>query len=260
MIDVARDPRWGRIAEGPGEDPWLAERFAEAKVCGFQGTDLSAAGNIAATAKHFCAYGAAIAGRDYLADVSDRILHEVYLPPFRAAVEADAADPITIFEGLRAGLPNCEITYASGVGIVDEDTSGIAEALDICRAADVVLLSVGEAANMSGEAASRANPSLPGRQRELAEAVFAIGKPVVILISSGRPLMVTWLVERAHAVVAIWFLGSQAGNAIADVLTGRCNPTGRLPVTWPRDVGQLPIFYAERPSGPPSQLGGSLHQ
>jgi beta-glucosidase len=434
MLDVARDPRWGRIGEGPGEDPWIAERFAEAKVCGFQGANLSAAGNIAATAKHFCAYGAATAGRDYASvDISERILHEVYLPPFKAAVVAgcaavmpafndlagipmtahvpllrdwlrvqhdfqgviisdynaitelirhgiaadianaaalalragvdidmmgdaysrglpgalkrglvdmdqidtavrrvlnlkerlglfddpyrrgsaaasdrsnlrqlareaarraivlltndhilplradarriavigplasaradmrgpwsaagDAADPITILEGLKAALPNCEINYASGVGIVDEDTSGIAAALDVCRAADVVLMSVGEEAKMSGEAASRANPGLPGRQRELAEAVFAIGKPVVVLLSSGRPLMVTWLVEQARALVATWFLGSEAGNAIADVLTGRFNPTGRLPVTWPRDIGQVPIFYAERPSGRPA--------
>jgi beta-glucosidase len=101
MIDVARDLRWGRIADEPSEDPLLAEWFAEAKVCGFQGTDLSVAGNIAATAKHFCTYGAAIAGRDYAsADVSDRILYEVYLPPFRAAVEAGCAAIMPAFNDL----------------------------------------------------------------------------------------------------------------------------------------------------------------
>jgi len=104
---------------------------------------------------------------------------------------------------------------------------------------------------MSGEAASRAMPGLPGQQRELAEAVLATAVPVVALLSSGRPLMATWLIERAQAALATWFLGDLAGRAIADVLTGRFNPTGRLPMTWPRDVGQIPIFYAERPSGRP---------
>jgi beta-glucosidase len=93
---------------------------------------------------------------------------------------------------------------------------------------------------------------LPGRQRELAEAVLDTRRPVAALLSCGRPLIVPWLVERADAVVATWFLGSEAGNAIADVVTGRFNPTGRLPVTWPRDIGQAPIFYAARPSGRPA--------
>jgi beta-glucosidase len=105
---------------------------------------------------------------------------------------------------------------------------------------------------MSGEAASRANPALPGVQSALAEAIFDLGKPVVALISSGRPLTIPLIVEKARAVVATWFLGVQAGNAIADVLTGKFNPTGRLPVTWPRDVGQVPIFFAARPSGRPA--------
>jgi beta-glucosidase len=440
MIDVARDPRWGRIAEGPGEDPWVASRFAEAKVRGFETGDLSGAASLAATAKHLCAYGAATAGLDYASvEVSERLLHEVYLPPFQAAVaagcaaimpgfndiagvpmtahvpllrdwlrgqagfegvvisdynaiaelichgvagdlveaaalalkagvdidmvsgayqrglptalerglvemtEIDAAawrvlrlkerlglfddpyrrgaagagdasqaaarrelareaarraivvltnagvlplaraarriavvgpladaraemrgswsaagepdDPVTILEGLRAALPDCEIVFARGVAIDGEDVGGIPEALAVCRSADVVLLAIGEAAAMSGEAASRANPTLPGRQRELAEAVLGAGRPVAALLSCGRPLIVPWLVERADAVVATWFLGCEAGNAIADVLTGRFNPTGRLPVTWPRDIGQAPIFYAARPSGRPADPG-----
>ena len=104
---------------------------------------------------------------------------------------------------------------------------------------------------MSGEAASRARPDLPGRQPELAQAVLGVGKPVVALLSSGRPLMVPWLFERAHAVLATWFLGSEAGHAIGDVLSGRWNPTGRLPVSWPVELGQVPIFYAQRPTGRP---------
>ncbi|PWB90140.1 beta-glucosidase [Methylocystis sp. MitZ-2018] len=437
MLDIARDPRWGRIAEGPGEDPLVGARFAEAKIRGFQGPDLAAGTSVAATAKHFCAGGAATAGRDYAAvDISERTLIEVYLPPFRAAVAAgcaaimpafnsvagvpmtahaallrdylrrklgfegliisdynaitelmqhgvaadlteaaalslkagvdmdmmsgayvrclpdalarglvaqedvDAAvrrvlklkqnlglfdDPcrrvapaeylaeaqrelaldvarraitllsnrdilplpanlrriavigpladaraemlgpwsaagspdncVTILDGLKAALPYCEIAFNAGVSIDGVDKGGIEPARALTADADVVVLCLGEAAGMSGEAASRAAPGLPGRQRELAEAVLATGAPVVALLSSGRPLMVTWLVERAQAVLATWFLGDMAGNAIAEVLTGRFNPTGRLPVTWPREIGQIPIFYAAQSSGRPADAG-----
>ncbi len=434
MLDTARDPRWGRIAEGFGEDPLVGARFAAAKVRGFQGGDLGAPGSLAATAKHFCCGGAALAGREYAAaDMSERALHEIYLPPFRAAVQAgcaaimsafnsvagvpmtahvpllrgylreklgfdgvimsdyaaieelidhgvaadraqaaalalkagvdidmvsgvyldampealarglaemkdiDAAvrrilalkmklglfdDPYrrvkaarssspatkklahevarravtlltndeilplgetvrriavigplaearaemlgpwtlagdprqcsTIVEGLRAVLPDREIQCAPGVAIVGDDDSGIAAARALCDDADVVILCLGEAAAMSGEAASRARPELPGRQRQLAEAVLASGRPVVVLLSSGRPLIVPFLAERARALVATWFLGAGAGQAIAEVLTGRFDPTGRLPVTWPLDVGQIPIFFAERPAARPA--------
>lgn len=441
MLDIARDPRWGRIAEGPGEDPFVGGLFAKAKVRGFQGTGLpdglGATSAVAATAKHFCAYGAALAGRDYAsADVSERLLREVYLPPFAAAVAAgcaaimpafndiagipmtahipllrdwlrretgfdgvivsdynavaelirhgiagdlaeaaaaalragvdidmmsgaysqglapgierglvsiedidaavrrvlklkerlglfdapcrrgtdaarapglstarrdlaceagrrsivlltndqvlplssglrrialigpladaradmlgswamagNAADAVTIREGLTAALPDAEIAFAPGVSIAGDNTSGIATSLEICRGADLVLLCLGEAANMSGEAASRANPGLPGIQNSLAEAIFDLGKPVVVLLSSGRPLMIGAIAAKAQALVATWFLGVEAGNAIADVLTGTFNPIGRLPITWPRDVGQVPIFFAELPSGRPA--------
>ena len=436
MLDVARDPRWGRIAESPGEDPWVAARFARAKVRGFQGGDLAAADSLAATAKHLAAYGAVTAGREYAAvDVSERSLHEIYLPPFRAAVEAgvaaimpafhnlagvpmsaDAAvlrdlvrgrwgfdgvivsdygaiaelvvhgvaadlaeaaalalragididlmgnayarglpgalergrvtmadvdtavrrilalkaalglfdDPyrrghgltsqqlaphralareaarraivlltnrgdalplapdggriavigpladaradmlgpwaagaraeemVTILEGVRAAFPAREVTHSPGVEIDGGDTSGIRAALDLARAAEVVVLCLGEARAMSGEAASRARPDLPGRQTELATAVLDLGKPVVVTLSSGRPLMAPWLFERADAVLATWFLGSEAGNAVGDVLCGTHNPTARLPVSWPVDIGQIPIFYAQRPTGRPA--------
>ncbi len=441
MLDIARDPRWGRIAEGPGEDPGVGAEFAKAKVRGFQGTDLpeglAGASAVAAMAKHFCAYGAAVAGRDYASvDVSERLLREVYLPPFAAAVAAgcaaimpafndlagipmtahvallrdwlrrdigfdgviisdynaiaellrhgvagdlaeaaaaallagvdidmmsdaysrglpeaiarglvstgmvdtavhrvlklkehlglfddpyrrgsagtgapaaaksrlelarelarraivvlandqvlplsptlrnialvgpladaradmlgpwaaagSAADCVTIREGLAAALPDAGIVFAPGASIAGADMSGIAAAREICQDADIVLLCLGEGANMSGEAASRANPGLPGVQSALAEAIFELGKPVVALISSGRPLMIAAIAEKAQAIVATWFLGAEAGNAIADVLTGKFNPTGRLPVTWPRDAGQVPIFFAARPSGRPA--------
>ncbi|SJZ54022.1 glycoside hydrolase family 3 N-terminal domain-containing protein [Consotaella salsifontis] len=437
MIDVARDPRWGRIAEGPGEDPLVASRMAVAKVQGFQGKSLASVDRVAATAKHFCAYGAATAGRDYASvDIAERTLAEVYLPPFEAAVRAGAAaimpsfndiagvpmtvhvpllrewlrdrtgfdgvlvsdytaipellkhgvaadlveaaalalkagvdidmmgfayekglvpalerglieekhinesvlrvlvlkerlgllddpyrhgtprssgqpipdrtalareaarrsmvllkndggtlplssglasiavvgplaeargdmrgpwsaagrdtDPVTIVEGLRAALPGCRISTAPGVAVDDPDTKGIAAAVELCSRAEAVVLCLGETATMSGEAASRADPCIPGRQRELAEAILGTGRPVVVLLSSGRPLVAPWLFERADCVVATWFLGTEAGHAIADVITGKAEPTGRLPVTWPRAEGQIPIFYGQRPSGRPS--------
>ena len=441
MLDVARDPRWGRSAEGPGEDPWLASRIAEAKIRGFQGEGLVAADTLAAVAKHFCAYGAVTAGRDYASvDISERTLREVYLPPFAAAVAAGAAavmpaftdlagvpvtanqellrgwlrgrfgfkgviisdynavaelmhhgiaadlaeaaalalkagvdidmmadayrrglpialqrglvtladieesvrrvlqlkeqlglfdDPyrrgarpepaaafshrrrlarsvgaraivmlkndadtlplaaslrhlavvgpladapaemrgpwwgaadtdghVTVAAGLRAALPQCRVLHAAGVAIETEDVSGIAAALEVCAVADAIVLCLGEAATMSGEAASRAHLGLPGQQRRFAEAVFdharAVQKPVIVVLFSGRPLIVSWLVEKADAVLAAWFLGSEAGNAIGDVVTGRVSPSGRTPVTWARAAGQIPIFFGERPSGRPA--------
>ena len=440
MLDVSRDPRWGRIAESPGEDPLVAARMAEAKVHGFQGADLLRADALAACAKHYCAYGSVTAGRDYApVDISERTLHEVHMVPFHAAVAAgvaaimpsftdlngvpmtahkdllgdwlrgrmgfdgvvisdynavaelirhgiaadlpDAAalalkagvdidmmsdayrrglpialergavsvaeidqsvrrvlilkerlglfeDPylrgknlesstavasrrqlsreiaahsivmlkndrdalpisnavrrvavigpladasaemrgvwwgaapleghVTVLEGLRAALPQAEILHAAGVGIENTDSSGIADGVKLCAAADAVILCLGEAAVMSGEASSRAYLGLPGIQRHLAEAVFEAaqraGVPVIVILFSGRPLIVPWLIARAGAVLAAWFLGSEAGNAIADVLTGRVSPSGRTPVTWPRAAGQVPIFFSERTSGRP---------
>src|SRR5271169_1400911 len=440
MLDVARDPRWGRIVEGPGEDSWVASQMAAAKTLGFQGQDLAAADSLAATAKHFCGYGAVTAGREYASvDVSERTLREIYLPPFSAAVAAGTAavmpafidlagvpmtanapllqgwlrgelgfegvlisdynavaellnhgvaadvveaaalalkagvdidmtsdcyvrglpealkrglvtmaeidasvrrvldlkqrlglfddpyrrgsawphgardaerrelarevgrraivvlthratilplpsetrrialigplaaasremlgpwasagraqDAVSILEGLKAALPQCRIDHAPGVDIAGQDTDGISAAVELCGGAEVIVLCLGESAAMSGEAASRVDLGLPGRQRALAEAVLGLGKPVVVTLSSGRPLTLPWLFERAHAVLATWFLGHEAGHAVADVLTGKFNPTGRLPLSWPRHVGQIPVFYNELPSGRPYAPG-----
>jgi beta-glucosidase len=178
--------------------------------------------------------------------------HEM-LGPWASAGRGEEA--VSIREGLEAALPGLQIDSAPGVDIAGDDMSGISAAVDLCRNAEVVALCLGEAASMSGEAASRADLGLPGRQRALAEAVLDLGKPVVALLSSGRPLTVPWLFERADAVLATWFLGSEAGHAVADVLTGKFNPTGKLPVTWPRHVGQAPIFYGQRPSGRPAKAG-----
>jgi beta-glucosidase len=445
MLDVARDPRWGRIAEGPGEDGWLAARIATAKVQGFQGGDLGSPQALAAVAKHFCAYGAVTAGRDYAAvDISERTLREVYLPPFAAAVAAgvsavmpaftdlagvpmtangamlegwlrqrlgftgvivsdynaiaelvrhgiaadladaaalalkagvdidmmagayrhglpialdrghvtpkdiDAAvrrvlllkqqlglfddpyrrgataqseaqgsarrrlarevaarslvllknerstlplgghlkrvavlgpladapaemrgpwwganatgeDHVSVLAGLRGAFEGTEILHAAGVDFEGGRTDGIAAALELCAIADAIVLCVGETVLMSGEAASRAHLELPGEQRRFAEAVFeraaAAGRPVIVILFSGRPLAVPWLVEKADALIAAWFLGSEAGNALGDVLRGRQGPRGRTVVSWPRDVGQIPVFFGQRQGGrPPDPL------
>jgi beta-glucosidase len=431
MLDVARDPRWGRMVESPGEDPWLAARFAEAKVRGFEG------GGLGATAKHLAGYGAVAAGREYASvDVSERTFAEVYLPPFRAAVEAgvaaimpafvtvagtpmaadagllqdvvrahwgfdgviisdygavaelvtlgaaadlaeaaalalaagididmmsdaypkglplalerglvgmaqvDAAvrrvlrlkerlglfaDPyrerigsvqpeelrtlareaayrslvlltnrngrlplgegvrriavlgpfadarrdmlgpwsaagrvggtVTVLEGVRRIFPESAVVHARGVEADGADGSEIAAALDAARTTDVTILCLGEPWWMSGEGASRARPDLPGRQAELADAVLELGRPVVVVLFAGRPLLVPWLVERADAVLAAWFPGTEAGNALAGVLRGRVAPSGRLPVTWPAELGQVPIFFGELPTGRPAEPG-----
>jgi len=427
MLDVSREPRWGRTVEGPGESVWVGRRLAEAKVRGIQGADLAAADSVAAVAKHFCAYGAVTAGREYASvDVSDRTLLDVYMPPFatavnsgvaavmpaftdlagipmtahvgmlrgrlrqelgfdgvlvsdynaiaeliqhgvaadlveaatlalRAGVDIDmvsgaylqglpvalerglvsaaaidecvrrvlalkarlglfddpyvrgatpedaaalierrrlardigarsivlltnrngalplhngirrlaligpladapaemrgpwwcAAQPegqVGVLGGMRAALPQTEILHASGVDISGCDESGIAAALELCDRADAVILCLGEAATMSGEAASRAHPGLPGRQRELAEAVLqragARAIQVAAVLFCGRPLIVPWLAERA------------------DVLTGRISPSGRTPITWPRAVGQIPLFFGQRSGGRPTDPTG----
>jgi len=436
MLDISRDPRWGRIAESAGEDTWLTARFAEAKVRGFQGDDLTNPTSLVGCAKHLAGYGAALAGRDYAqAEISERTFGEVYLPPFHAAVRsgvrslmpafsdfdgvpmtANAAvlndlvrgkwgfdgvvvsdynaiaeliphgvaadiveaaalalnagvdvdmmghaytrglaaavqrglvdmgtleaavrrvlklkaelglfedpyraaavqamtdrtraehrqaarvaacrsvvllknngllpvktpprrvallgpladtqaemlgpwsgagrveDMVSFATGLRDTWPNSEIVTRPGVSIDGDDVTGIPDAVELARSSDLVVLCLGEARMMSGEAGSRARPGLPGRQMELASAILDTGKPVVVVLSCGRSLTVTPLIERAEAVLLTWYLGSEAGQALGDILTGAANPSGRLPTSWPVDVGQIPIFYSRLPTGRP---------
>jgi len=178
------------------------------------------------------------------------------LGPWPAA--GQRTETVSVLEGLKTALPRCRIDSVAGVDTCHDDLRGVAGAIECCRAATLVILCLGEDASMSGEAGSRADIGLPGSQRALAEAVLDVAKPVIVLLTSGRPLAVPWLFERADAVLATWFLGSEAGNAIADVLTGKFNPTGKLPVTWPRHGGQVPIFFGQRPSGRPFRAGERL--
>ncbi|MGI8499346.1 MAG: glycoside hydrolase family 3 N-terminal domain-containing protein [Gemmatimonadaceae bacterium] len=441
MVDIARDPRWGRIVEGAGEDPYLGSLMAAAQVRGFQGSDLAADNTLLATAKHYVAYGAASAGRDYNpADVSERTLREIYLPPFEAAVKAGAQsvmaafnevsgvpmhanrqlirdvlrgewgfdgvlvsdytgimelirhgvaadsaaagvlalhagvdvdmvsqiyvrklpslvrngtipetlvdeavrrvlrakyklglfddpyrynnterersrtltpahlaearalarkslvllknmggalplrkdlatiavigpladdaqamlgswsgggraeDAVTVLSGIRQAVSRgTRVLYAKGANYEGPDTSGFPEAVRIAREADVAILLLGERPDMSGEARSRSSLELPGVQQRLAQLVRSTGRPTVVVLMNGRPLSTQWLADSIPAIIEAWYPGVQAGPAIADVLFGDHAPSGKLPVTVPRTVGQVPIFYNHRNSGrPPS--------
>jgi beta-glucosidase len=436
MVDIARDPRWGRIAEGAGEDPYLGSVLARARVRGFQGTDYSQPDRVIATAKHWVAYGAAEAGRDYnTTDVSERALRETYFPPFHAAVDAgvgtlmsafndvdgtpatanpftltkvlrgewgfdglvvsdytsvmellhhrlaadeaeaaqkaltagtdmemvsrfyaqhlpelvktgavpvavvdeavrrilrikvraglfehpyvDAArektalltpesralarraagrsivllrneggvlplkkdlaklavigplgddaksvngtwvgdgrpeDTVSLLAGIRTALGAARVAYVKGCDIEGGTDADIAAAADAAKAADAVVLVVGESAELSGEASSRSVLDLPGRQMELVRAVHAAGRPTVVVLASGRPLTIPWIAENVPAVVMAWHGGTEAGSAAADVLFGDVNPGGKLPVTFPRSVGQVPLYYAHKNTGRP---------
>lgn len=428
MVDIARDPRWGRVAEGAGEDPVLGEAMAAAYVRGYQGKDISSPDSILACAKHFAAYGASEAGRDYnTTDMSERTLREVYLPPFKSAVDAGVWTLMTAFNALNgvpatanrhlladilrdewgfrgfvdsdyeaidqmrnhgtAGTPEEAaiqaitagvdmdmvdavydtlanavkegrlpesvidtstrrvlrakfalglferpygderrekaehlapahldatrriaqkslvllrnesallplskkigslaligpladskedmlgswrahgkaeeaVSFLEGVRakvgaqtkIVVSDGASIDDAVAKARKADVVLMVLGEKGDESGEANSRAFLDLPGNQQQLLEAVVATGKPVALIVMAGRPFTITWAAENVPAILWTWFAGTQGGHAIADVVFGDVNPSGKLPITFPRSVGQIPIYYNHLPTGRP---------
>ncbi len=440
MVDIARDQRWGRVAEGAGEDPYLGKLFAAARVRGFQGTDLRSDRSLLATPKHFAAYGAVQAGMDYnTVEISEQTLREVHFPPFQAAFDAGALSTMSSFndingvpatgnrwlltkvlreewgfngfvvsdytsdhemilhgfaaddaqaaqlaldagldmsmqssvyieqlpklvasgkvpmrlvdqavrrvlhvkkalglfddpyrsldpkreareldtpehralardaarrsivmlrnEGnllplakttrialigpfgddrdnlhgtwtlfgrtqdavtLRQGLTNAGANLASvvkGSNIETPLAGGIEAAVAAAKQADVVVLAVGESERMNGEAQSRTQIIVPAPQQELAEAVAAVGKPVIVLLTTGRALALQGAVRKADAILVTWFLGSETGNGIADVLFGDYAPSARLPVSFPQDSGQQPFYYNHRRTGRPYTEG-----
>jgi beta-glucosidase len=161
-------------------------------------------------------------------------------------------DVVTILAGIKAKLgPSVRVLHARGCEITGDATGGFAEAVRIARRADVAIVVVGESAEMSGEAAPRASLDLPGRQLDLVKAVHATGTPTVVVLVNGRPLTIPWIAEHVPAILETWFAGTEAGHAIADVLFGDVNPGGKLPVTFPRSVGQIPIYYNHKRTGRP---------
>ena len=452
MVDIARDPRWGRVMEGAGEDPYLGSLIATARVKGFQGKGFGNTDAIMACAKHFAAYGAAIGGRDYNSvDISLTTLWNIYLPPFKAAADAGAATFMNSFntlngipatgnkylqrdilkdkwnfkgfivsdwnsigemiphgfakdnyeaaeEAISAGndmdmesrsyiqnlvplikagkvkiqwvdeavrrilkkkfemglfddpfkfcneerekqqwnnienlkaeksmaeksivllknenqlLPlsrtklqgktialigpfikgirdnlgfwsytwpddsirivspwqgiqnkvgnNIKMLYAKGCNINDTSRAGFMEAIETAMKADVIIMNVGEAADMSGEAKSRSNIHLPGVQEDLIKAIYAIGKPVIVMINAGRPLIFNWTADHVPAIVYTWWLGTEAGNAMANVLFGDYNPSAKLPMSFPRSEGQIPVYYNHFNTGRPAKSDSDLN-
>jgi beta-glucosidase len=153
---------------------------------------------------------------------------------------------------LKAKVPQARINYAKGAEVNGENTEGFAAAVRVAKDSDVAIIAVGESADMSGEAASRSSLDLPGRQLDLVKAVQATGKPTIVVLMNGRPLTINWLAENSPAILETWFSGTQAGNAIADILFGDVNPGGKLPVTFPRSVGQIPLYYNHMSTGRPA--------
>jgi len=162
----------------------------------------------------------------------------------------DAA-PINASNAGGTNVASAAATEAARLATTPVISDGISEAVSAARAADVTIIAVGETAEMSGEAASRTSLDLPGKQLELIQAIHAIGKPYAVVLMNGRPLTINWAAENSPAILETWFAGTQAGNAIADVLFGDVNPGGKLPVTFPRHVGQVPIYYNQKSTGRP---------
>lgn len=161
-------------------------------------------------------------------------------------------DYVSLFEGMTNRTPKgTNILYAKGCDINSSDTTGFAEAKAIAAKSDIVIMAMGEAFDMTGEAESKTNINLNGVQEELIKEIKATGKPVVVLIMAGRPLIFNWTAEHANSILYTWWLGSEAGNAIANVLYGDYNPSAKLPVTFPLSMGQIPIFYYQKNTGRP---------
>ena len=165
----------------------------------------------------------------------------------------DSARIVTQWQGIQNKVGgNAKLLYAKGCEVNDSSQAGFAEAIEVAKQADVVIMSVGEASDWSGEAKSRSNLHLPGMQEELVKAIYATGKPIVVLINAGRPLIFSWTADHVQAILYTWWLGTEAGNAIADVLFGDYNPSAKLPISFPRTEGQIPIYYNHFSTGRPA--------
>jgi len=163
-------------------------------------------------------------------------------------------DAITLLAGIKARVsPKTKVSYTKGCEILGDSTAGIAAAVKLAKASDFVVLAVGESSDMTGEAASRSSLDLPGRQLDLVQAIHATGKPYAVVLMNGRPLSINWMALHSPAILETWFAGTQAGHAIADVLFGDVNPGGKLPVTFPRTVGQVPLYYNHKNTGRPPE-------
>jgi len=167
-------------------------------------------------------------------------------------------DSESVYEALGQVLPDTEIILVQGCSLEGDDISGFEEALDAAKAADAVVMVLGEAEAMSGEAHSRAHLGLPGRQEELLYAVAAAGKPLIVILMCGRPLVIPWLAANAAAILLAWHGGIRTGGAVADLLLGKANPSGKLTASWPRALGQVPIYYAHKNTGRPAGGPGTI--
>jgi beta-glucosidase len=166
-----------------------------------------------------------------------------------------AEDTVTVLDGMRRALPKAKVLYAQGASPESAATLGFAEAERAAKRADAVVLVVGEGWDMSGEARSRSSIGLPGAQQALFDRLRKLGKPLVVVLVNGRALAIPEVAEQATAILEVWHLGHEMGNAVADVVFGDVNPSGKLPVTFPRAVGQVPLYYNHKQTGRPPQAG-----
>ena len=272
MLDICVDPRWGRMAEGSGEDPYLGSQVARAMVEGYQGTDLSAPNTVMACIKHFALYGGSEAGRDYnTVDMSRWRMFNYYMPPYKAAVDAGAMSVMTsfnTFEGIPSTANRWLLTdVLRGMwgfkGMVVTDYTAIAEMMDHglgdLKTVSALALNAGTDMDMmsDGYRGTLAQSIAEGKVSEAAvnAALKKLGKPIVLLNFSGRPTVMTWENDNFDAILNVWFGGCETADAICDVLFGDKCPSGKLTATMPKSVGQIPLYYNHLNTGRPLEEG-----
>ena len=272
MLDICVDPRWGRMAEGSGEDPYLGSQVARAMVEGYQGTDLSAPNTVMACIKHFALYGGSEAGRDYnTVDMSRWRMFNYYMPPYKAAVDAGAMSVMTsfnTFEGIPSTANRWLLTdVLRGMwgfkGMVVTDYTAIAEMIDHglgdLKTVSALALNAGTDMDMmsDGYRGTLAQSIAEGKVSEAAvnAALKKLGKPIVLLNFSGRPTVMTWENDNFDAILNVWFGGCETADAICDVLFGDKCPSGKLTATMPKSVGQIPLYYNHLNTGRPLEEG-----